>query len=1035
MERILRAFSIQPDESKITSRLWMYSFALGTAKVFQLTAAQALFLEDFAAGDLAYVYIIASVATVAASVTYLRLGNRLPLRSLITANLAFCTVVALVLWLAVISIDARWPALALIVWYQVFVALVSVAFWAAATQVVDIRQGKRIFPIATTGDVIATSLGGLVILSMVDLIGTANLLLIGSAGLAFGIFGLKQITRTHDESFAAKEEQEAGAVKSKAVDWNSPYLRLMMAYFMISAVTFVFLDNAFFDVAERRYTTTETLARFFATYSAVAALVTFFFRSFGAGRLVQRFGLIAGLIGLPLALLIGSSLVISGGILLPALGLVFWFTVMTRLFDKVFRGMQATSFATLYQPLMEKGPAVQTTLDGIVDSIALGLAGLALLGLHRFFDITAWHLSIFLVILCAGWIVVTLRLRREYVATLASVLQRRRIQGQPLQILDSDVLQLVQEELESDHHENVIYALELLEDAEYVGLDTVLVELLEHSSSDVRYQVLARIEERNVAEALPRVREIILNPELPDFLRGRAVRLAAALSEDIFPEVMDALRSEAGEMRRGALVGLLKSGSIEGIVYAGAELLEDLRSDSAPDRIFAAQVLRDAEIPSFYRQAIQLLNDRDIRVRSAAIEAAAKMGHAPLWPVVVDSLREPDLASAASEALIDAGEDAVPSLLYGFDRHADDRSFRLAVLRILGLVKSEAALDRIAELVGSEDRDLRHGALLALSKYGLRATGERKRALKDQVREEVRDVGELYVARQDLLPELNGSPLVRAFTEEIRRGQHRIFLLLAPLFPAHDVLSTWESFSSANRNRRAYALELLENFLSVDERAWMYPVLEDLPGPDRVDRICRAQNHRRMSWKGRISWVLEDSDLSLWTRMCARHEGHAHNLEVSPPTEAEAEILSRAVRLRSVDLFQEMQDHVLAALAPRLQPVELDPGEVVFEKGELGDCMYLVLDGAVRVHDNGTTLAELGANTVFGEFTVLHQGERTASVTADEEGSYLLRLTQTDLYDLIREEATVAQSLIKLIVKRLRQNQSTRSQQGAAQTS
>ena len=113
---------------------------------------------------------------------------------------------------------------------------------------------------------------------------------------------------------------------------------------------------------------------------------------------------------------------------------------------------------------------------------------------------------------------------------------------------------------------------------------------------------------------------------------------------------------------------------------------------------------------------------------------------------------------------------------------------------------------------------------------------------------------------------------------------------------------------------------------------------------------------------------------------------------------------------------------------------EVATGEVVFEKGELGDCMYLVLDGAVRVHDNGTTLAQLGANTVFGEFTVLHQGERTASVTAEED-SYLLRLTQADLYDLIREEATVAQSLIKLIVRRLRQNQSTRSQQGAAQTS
>jgi HEAT repeat protein len=493
---------------------------------------------------------------------------------------------------------------------------------------------------------------------------------------------------------------------------------------------------------------------------------------------------------------------------------------------------------------------------------------------------------------------------------------------------------------------------------------------------------------------------------------------------------MEALRGEPGEMRRGALVGLLKSGSIEGIVYAGSELLEDLRSDSAPDRVFAAQVLRDSEIPSFYRQAIQLLNDRDIRVRSAAIEAAAKMGHAPLWPVVVDSLREPDLAGAASEALLEAGEDGVPSLLYGLDRHPEDTQFRLAILRILGLIKSDSALDKVAELARSEEREIRHGALQTLSKYSFRATGDRRRALKDQVRDEVRDIGEIYVGRQDLLPELSGSPLVRALTEEIRRGQHRIFLLMVPLFRDQDVLGTWESFSSANRNRRAYALELLESFLSVDERAWMYPVLEELPGDERVDRICHAQKHRRMSWQARVKWVLEDSQLSMWTRMCARHEGHERGLEVSAPTEAEAEILERAVRLRSVDLFDQMEDHVLAALAPRLQAVELGKGEVVFEQGDVGDCMYLVIDGSVLVHDADTTLAHLGANSVFGEFTVLHHGERTASVTA-EEGTHLLRLTQTDLYDLIAEQASVAQSLIRLIVKRLRQNQITRAQEQA----
>ena len=153
---------------------------------------------------------------------------------------------------------------------------------------------------------------------------------------------------------------------------------MMMGYFILSAIVFVFLDNAFNYVAQERYSDAAELAKFFGMYSAIAAIVNFLFRTFGAGRMIQKFGLIAGLMGLPAVVLFGSSFVAGAGFLLPALGLVFWLTIMTRLFDKVFRGVQASSIATLYQPLMERGPAIQTTMDGIIDSAALGLAGLAL---------------------------------------------------------------------------------------------------------------------------------------------------------------------------------------------------------------------------------------------------------------------------------------------------------------------------------------------------------------------------------------------------------------------------------------------------------------------------------------------------------------------------------------------------------------------------------------------------------------------------------------------------------------------------------
>ena len=91
---------------------------------------------------------------------------------------------------------------------------------------------------------------------------------------------------------------------------------------------------------------------------------------------------------------------------------------MTRLLNKVFLSAQYATFPTLYQPLGDKGPAVQTTLEGVVEAGAMGLAGLLLLGAHSLFDIGALELSFLLMVACGAWTWVALALRREYTNVL-----------------------------------------------------------------------------------------------------------------------------------------------------------------------------------------------------------------------------------------------------------------------------------------------------------------------------------------------------------------------------------------------------------------------------------------------------------------------------------------------------------------------------------------------------------------------------------------------------------------------------------------
>ena len=1030
MSRLLRFLGIQADEGPLATGLFAYSFLLGVGRVFVLTASQALFLQYYPASDLAYVYMVAAVATIVTSAGYLRLGRRLSSRDLILANLVFTVAMTAGLRILLGATAAGWPAIAIAAWFHVLFALSSFAFWAAATRLVDIRQGKRLFPLATTGDVLAFSLGGVFILGSVDRLGTANLLWVGAAGLGLAVPALLYVI-AHSPARLDRDAARSDRKETAPVRWSSPYLRLMMAYFILSAVVFVFLDNAFNDVAQRRYDGTADLARFFATYSAVAAIVNFAFRSLLAGRLVRRLGLVFGLAVLPAVVGLGAATIGIAGTLLPGLAVVFWITIFTRMSDKVLRGVQYASMATMYQPLLERGPSVQAAMDGIIDSAAIGLAGVALLGLNGLFEVTAVELSWFLVALCVAWVAVALRLKRQFVGVLAGALQRRRLDGDVPAVLDETALGVVRRQLESERPEEVLYALNLLVRAEPPDLSEALERLLDHEAEEIRLEALRHLDAR---EAIPagRLETLARDARASHRVRGAAIRALARRSDEVPEGVREALGSDAPDLRRGAMVGLLRSGSIEGIVLAGAALLADLRSDDPVVRAFGAEVLRDAAIPSFHRQVAGLLDDPAGEVRARALEAAGAIDQPALWPRVVEALGEPDLRPVASKVLLDAGPPVLPHLMAGHGRPGTDREVRLAILRIVGLLRGADAARALLPLLASPDREERSVVLAALLRTRLDLDPEVAATLKGRLDAELEQAADTFAALSDLEalgPETDAreaEALGGALGDEIQGGVRRVFQLLALLKPEADLVTAWENYASGSRDRRGYALELLDGHLRTAERARVFPVLEDLALEERLAALRRTREIRALAPVERIDRLRTDEGLSSWTRLCARRLAAALGVEGVTLDPGEERLFDRTTRLGRVEVFRDLPGASLASVVPRLAHVALGPDRAVIHKGDPGDSLYVVLEGRVRVHDDGRELARLGPDSVFGEFTVLARAPRTASVTTLERSS-LLQLTRDDLHLLMREHATVARTLIRVILRRLRENRSKRT--------
>jgi len=116
--------------------------------------------------------------------------------------------------------------------------------------------------------------------------------------------------------------------------------------------------------------------------------------------------------------------------------------------------------------------------------------------------------------------------------------------------------------------------------------------------------------------------------------------------------------------------------------------------------------------------------------------------------------------------------------------------------------------------------------------------------------------------------------------------------------------------------------------------------------------------------------------------------------------------------LRRTRFLQFASDRLIHRLAKEMGMIEVPAGNRVVEKGEVGDTMYFVVDGVVRVHDGNVELSTLGSGDIFGEIAALSYQRRTASITADKD-SLLYTITRESLYKVIDEQPGSARSIIQ----------------------
>ncbi len=128
----------------------------------------------------------------------------------------------------------------------------------------------------------------------------------------------------------------------------------------------------------------------------------------------------------------------------------------------------------------------------------------------------------------------------------------------------------------------------------------------------------------------------------------------------------------------------------------------------------------------------------------------------------------------------------------------------------------------------------------------------------------------------------------------------------------------------------------------------------------------------------------------------------------------------RLAALKKVRIFSETSDEVLMEIASVVSEEKYKRGQNIFKKGDVGDAMYIINKGSVRVHDGNHVLSRLTQGQVFGEFALFDKEARSASVTADEATS-LFKLDQDDFYNVMAGKAEVTKGVLIKVIRRIRE--------------
>mgnify|MGYP005631038485 CR=1 FL=1 len=131
--------------------------------------------------------------------------------------------------------------------------------------------------------------------------------------------------------------------------------------------------------------------------------------------------------------------------------------------------------------------------------------------------------------------------------------------------------------------------------------------------------------------------------------------------------------------------------------------------------------------------------------------------------------------------------------------------------------------------------------------------------------------------------------------------------------------------------------------------------------------------------------------------------------------------LDKTIILKGVNLFSGLISEEVFQIAQIAIEERYLAEEVIFREGDVGDSMFIIIDGSVSVYNQKKEITTLEKGECFGEMALLDREPRSSSIRAVTDTA-VLKIDEESFYELVSGNIEIIQGIVKILSKRLRQS-------------